>query len=159
LGEPGKDVHFGNGRINAWRAVWAVSSASGNLRSGHARIPMLADLQTAEAAAHATETGIAVTWRLGFAKQNATIVVYRSLVPDVASAAAVAETPAIASDGAVSGTVLDADVTPGKRYYYWLILADREVETATSPMLDAVAAHTQTTGSAGLLLPLVQVAH
>jgi hypothetical protein len=104
------------------------------------------------------DPGISVTWQLGFAKQNASIVVYRSPVPDLASAVDIAELPAIAADGAVDGAFIDTDVTPGKTYYYWLVLADREVETASSSVLTAVAAATQPTGSTGLLLPFLQVA-
>jgi subtilisin family serine protease len=158
LGEPGKDVHFGHGRINAWRAVWAVSPAAGNLRPGHARIPALGELKAKQVAAKAAGGGIALQWQLAAAKPNATIVVYRSQIPQFDSAADVAEVAAIADDGGLSGSYLDTAVTPGATYHYWLVFADRSVETATSAMLTAVAETPRPTASKSLLLPLVQVA-
>ena len=159
LGDPGKDVHFGNGRINAWRAVWAVNPTAGNLRPGNARIPSPSELNLHHATAAAANGGISVEWQLAFAMKDATIVVYKSLVPEFAAGVDIAEMPAIAADGALAGTVLDSNVTPGTTYYYWLALADRSVETAISPMLSAVAAAaTQPAASGGLLLPYLQVA-
>ncbi len=161
LGEPGKDVHFGYGRINAWRAVWAVSPAVGNLRPGHARIPSMGELGLQAMNAAATNVGISLEWQLTTAKTNATVVVYRSVKPLMESAVDVAELPAINADGQLTGSFVDTDVTPETTYYYWLVFADRSVEMAASPMQTVTATVPQpevTEPAAGtvLLLPFVQ---
>ena len=139
IGEPGKDIHFGYGRINAWRAVWAVSPAVGNLRPGHARIPTLGDLNTETITTESIDAGIELQWQLADAGENNTIAVYRSPVPQMDSAIDVVEVPAVSTDGQLTGRFVDTDVTVGTTYYYWLVLTDRSVETASSDMLTVVA--------------------
>lgn len=137
LGEEGWDEIFGWGRLNAWRAVAAVSPATGNVRLGHYRVPQMARFDVADATVSADVDSIELSWTLTAPQEDQSVVIYRSPVPVFEAAEDIAKIAATAP-----GSYSDTSVEPGVTYTYWLVKADNDVEVAIS---DAISTQLATT--------------
>ena len=159
LGATGRDPIFGYGRINAWRAVAALTPATGNVKPGHVRIPVLAAFDGATVSAEAADAGIRLEWTVdsaaGEPADEQAVVIYRSEVPVFATALDVTEITLVA-DSVDAYSYLDKNVKTGKSYTYWLIQTDGEVEMAMSAPVTAQASATQPTANQQMFIPMVQ---
>lgn len=136
LGAPGWDPHFGWGRVNAWRAVAAISAQAGNVRPGNVRVPVMATLATGVFTTTVQPDGVLVHWQLLTPANDLRAVIYRAQVPVFEAAVDMAEL-ALTATGTDGNQWLDTQVTPGATYHYWLVQADRTVEVAVSASLQA----------------------
>lgn len=146
LGESGWDQHFGWGRINAWRALAAVSPAAGNVKLGNTRIPVMAAFAGENITATSEAAGVKLAWEMSQGNADHAIVVYRSTVPVFESAQDVAEAPLVAAS-ANGNHVIDTQVASGQTYYYWLVQSDRTVEIAVSQMVSVTYEKPETPGN------------
>jgi thermitase len=126
LGTPGWDAHFGAGRISAVRAVAAITPANGNTRLGHVRVPVLREITALSTTVEIVPEGVNLTWTQASGQREISVVVYRSLVPVFEGALDIAELPV------TTGSYVDTDVKVDASYYYWLIVAEENVEVETT---------------------------
>jgi thermitase len=133
LGDPGWDKFYGWGRANAWRAAAAVSSAAGNAKLGNARIPVMAAFDGVNVITTNHSQGVHIAWTVDQAKPDTTAVLYRATVPVFEAAVDVAEV-ALHAPAATGNSVIDTQVVAGQTYHYWIVQADRSVESAISSM-------------------------
>lgn len=154
LGEPGWDPIFGWGRLRAWRAVAAVSPAAGNVRIGHFRVPQMDAFTGVNASVISNVDSIRLTWTQDAVAAGQTIVIYRSIVPVFEAAMDIAEV-----DAAAAATFDDTDVEAEQEYYYWLVLADNDVEIAITDLLSVEVSSTPeqpTPEQVTLYMPVLQ---
>ena len=153
LGEPGWDPMFGAGRISATRAVAAIAPATGNIRAGHVRVANMPTSDAIVANITVEQSGLKVSWTQAETESNQTVVVYRATVPVFEGALDIAEV------AAADGAFVDSSVQENTGYYYWLVVAEEDVEFVSSSQVAATFTTpvTPTAPVSGLVyIPMVQ---